>query len=215
MLARLGEMTNKDSKTNGRVNRRRVLKGTAAAGLVGGALTGTASASTNTLTIEGTGGVNEYRVTVTGQITETGGVPGGSEDRVLDDGKTAVGKANSTDTDTFEFTGEIASFEWVEGGGKVFVNGERVRFDELTNRVTIEAGEKRVSYRFRVSGRVEKGPQAGSLGVDTVDGNEVRGEVGGSIEGNPDPVDDYVYSGAITFDETDGPMTVTLDINPD
>lgn len=211
----MGEMTNKDFDAIDGMNRRRMLKGTAAAGLVGGALTGTASASTNTLTIQGTGGENEYRVTVSERITETGGVSGGSEDRVVDDGKTAVGRANSTDEDTFEFTGEIVSFEWVKGGGKVFVNGERVTFEELTNRITIEAGDERVSYRFRVSGRVEKGPEAGTLGVDTIDGNVVQGEVGGSIEGNPDPVDDYVYSGAIAFDEADGPMTVTLDIDPE
>lgn len=193
-----------------------MLKGIGAAGLAGGTLTGTASATKNTLRIQGEGeGVNEYRVEVSGEITETGGVPGGSEDRVLEDGQTAVGKANATDEDTFEFTGDIVSFQWVKGGGKVFVNGERVTFEELTNRVTIEAGDERVSYRFRVSGRVEKGPEAGTLGVDTIDGNEVRGEVGGSIEGNPDPVDDYVYSGAIAFDEADGPMTVTLEIDSD
>lgn len=210
------EMTDKDHDASDGLDRRRMLKGIGAAGLAGGALTGTASASANTLTIQGDGdGVNEYRVTVSGEITETGGVPGGSEDRVLDDGKTAEGKANGADKDTFEFTGEIESFEWVNGGGKVFVNGERVTFEKLTNRVVIEAGDERVSYRFRVSGRVEKGPEAGTLGVDTIDGNEVRGEVGGSIEGQPDHVDEYWYSGAIAFDEADGPMTVTLEIDSD
>ena len=40
-----------------------------------------------------------------------------------------------------------------------------------------------------------------------------RGKVGGSIDGNPDPVDDYRYSGSLAFDSTDGPLKVTLHID--
>ena len=87
--------------------------------------------------------------------------------------------------------------------------------DELPHRVTIEPGSggQRVAYHFRVSGAVEPGSEAGTLGVDTVDGNVVRGEVGGTLQGNPDPVDDYRFSGAIAFADADGPLSVTLDIN--
>ncbi|NHN58024.1 MULTISPECIES: hypothetical protein [Halorussus] len=87
--------------------------------------------------------------------------------------------------------------------------------DELPHRITIEPGSQgqRVGYHFRVSGTVEPGPEAGTLGVDTIDGNVVQGEVGGTIEGNDDPVDDYLFSGAIAFADADGPLSVTLDIN--
>lgn len=89
---------------------------------------------------------------------------------------------------------------------------DTIQAEELPHRITIEAGDSRVSYKFRVSGQVAKAPEAGTLGVDTIEENVVRGEVGGSLEGNPDPVDDYAFSGAIAFVEASGPMTVTLDI---
>lgn len=90
--------------------------------------------------------------------------------------------------------------------------------EELPHEITLEpeTEDARVSYRFRVNGTVAKASEAGTLGVDRIlHGTVVQGKVGGTIEGNEDPVDVYRFSGSIAFDEADGPLTVTLDIGGD
>lgn len=159
-----------------------------------------------------------YTFRVTGSVEF--GPTADDRDAVL--GGTAVkGEVSDGREDSFLFTGELTSFQ-LDGPGRVYVDGELVRDttpDEgsrdrgnLPSTVRIEAEDERVAYKFRVSGQVEKGPEAGTLGVDIIEDNVVQGKVGGSIQGNPDPVDDYRYSGAIEFEGTDGPLTVTLDL---
>lgn len=215
-----GEPTDDGESTETRIDRRSVLKGTAAAGLAGAGLSGTASAAGESeITFCAAGsGTFSYEVSVTGEVTRGGTYESDSYDEILSEGS-ARGAVSEGRCDSWLFTGEPSSLE-LDGEGKVFVNGELFRDTtkddgdgKLPNRIRIEAKDGRVGYKFRVSGRVEKASQAGTLGVDVIDGNVVRGKVGGSIQGNPDPVDDYRYSGSIAFDSTDGPLKVTLHID--
>ncbi|WP_276298863.1 hypothetical protein [Halorussus lipolyticus] len=216
-----GEQTSEES-TEGRIDRRSVLKGTAVAGLAGAGLAGTASAAgENEITFCAVGSETfSYEVSVTGEVMRGGTYESDSYDEILSE-SSARGAVSEGRCDSWLFTGDPESLE-LDGPGKVFVNGELFRDTtsggdtgggQLPNRIRIEAKGERVAYKFRVSGRVEKGAQAGTLGVDVIDGNVVRGKVGGSIGGNPDPVDDYRYSGSLAFDSADGPLKVTLDID--
>lgn len=205
----------RESGTMDGIDRRTMLKGTTAAGLLGAAMTGTASADDwKRVRFKAAGEPTfSYRVSVSGKLKREANRDG--YDTLIND-HTAEGAASKGRFDDWLFTGEVTELK-LSGPGQVIINGEVVRDttkeEPLPNTITIKAEGKRVGYKFRVSGRVEKGPQAGTLGVDTINGNVVRGEVGGSIQGSPDPVDDYRYSGSITFDDADGPLTVTLDID--
>lgn len=217
-----GEQTN-DESTEGRIDRRSVLKGTAVAGLAGAGFSGAASAQGESeITFCAAGSETfSYEVSVTGEVMRGGTYESDSYDEILGEGS-ASGAVSEGRCDSWLFTGDPESLE-LDGPGKVFVNGELFRDTtsggdtggggQLPNRIRIEAKGERVAYKFRVSGQVEKGSQAGTLGVDVIDGNVVRGKVGGSIEGNPDPVDDYRYSGSLAFDSADGPLKVTLHLD--
>jgi hypothetical protein len=213
--------------TDGRLDRRSVLKGTAAAGLAGAGLSGAASAeSGNEITFCAAGDETfSYFVRVSDSLWRGGSYESDKYDAVGDD--FAEGAVAEERCDSFLYSGKVEELK-LDGKGKVFVNGDLVRDttrdedededekdEDLPNRIRIEAKGERVAYKFRVSGRVEKGSEAGTLGVDTIEGNVVRGKVGGTIDGNEDPVDDYRYSGAIAFDSTDGPLKVTLHIDDD
>ncbi|NEU56947.1 hypothetical protein [Halorussus sp. MSC15.2] len=204
----------RESEATDGMDRRTMLKGTTAAGLLGAGMAGTASADEwNRLRFEAAGDATfEYRVSVSGELKREANRDG--YDTLVDE-NTAEGAVSKGRYDDWLFTGEITELK-LSGPGRVLINGEVVEDttedEELPNTITLEAEEK-VSYKFRVSGRVEKGPKAGTLGVDTVEGNVVRGEVGGTVEGNEDPVDTYRYSGAFSFEEASGPLTVTLDID--
>jgi len=206
----------RDAEETEGIDRRTVLKGTTAAGIAGVGAVGTASAEEwKRLRFKAAGEETfRYRVSVSGKLKREANRDG--YDTLVDE-NTAEGAASKGRYDDWLFTGDIVSLE-LEGPGMVLIDGEVVEDttedEELTNTITLEADE-RVAYKFRVSGRVEKGPEAGTLGVDTIEDNVVRGKVGGSIEGNEDPVDDYRYSGAIAFDSTDGPLKVTLHIDDD
>lgn len=199
--------------TDGRVDRRSVLKGTAAAGLAGTALAGNASAAGGEKEIRFCAAGDEtfeYYVRVSDSLERGGKYESDEWDEVGDD--FAEGATSEKRCDSFVFEGEIEKLK-LSGPGKVYVDGDLVEDTteddekELPNTVTVEAEGEELAYKFRVSGAVEKGPKAGS--ADEVDGNVVRGEV------YSDDVDDYRYSGAIAFADADGPLTVTLDINPD
>lgn len=215
-----GESADGKSADDG-IDRRSVLKGTAAAGLAGVGLSGTASAEgENEITFCAAGSATfSYEVSVTGEVKRGGTYESDSYDEILGEGS-ARGAVSQGRCDSWLFTGEPTKLE-LDGPGQVFVNGELIRDTttddkdrgKLPNTIRIEAKGERVAYKFRVSGRVEKGPEAGTLGVDTIDGNVVRGKVGGSIGGNPDPVDDYRYSGSLAFDSADGPLKVTLHLD--
>ncbi|NHN58983.1 MULTISPECIES: hypothetical protein [Halorussus] len=214
------------------VDRRTMLKGTAAAGLAGGALSGSGAAQSlpNKIRIEADETPLWYEISVSGRIVK--GSQAGETDEISDDGTTVEGyeRDDNNGVDDYRFSGRITGFEVTEGSvDSISVNGETVddpvglpessddsdsaNGSQLPNAVTIEPGNEgeRVAYHFRVSGTVEPGPEAGTLGVDTIEDNVVQGKVGGSIEGNDDPVDDYLFSGAIAFDDADGPLTVTIE----
>lgn len=185
-----------------------MLKGAAATGLAGGALTGSASAQEydNEITFAAPARENAFRYEfgVTGGVERGHNLDGGD---VVVNATTARGAVGNGRKDTFYFGGEL---EWLrlDGAGKVFVNGELVRdtTETLPNRIEVRAQGRDVSYEFRVSGRVEKGPSA-DPDDRLVDPSTVRGAVGGT------GADEYRYSGSIVFDSTDGPLTVTLDLN--
>lgn len=193
------------------VDRRSLLKGTAAAGLAGAGVAGTASAGGwNEITFCAAAEENfSYAVHVTGRIKRGGTYESDSWDTVGDD--FAEGAASEERCDSFLFTGEVEELE-LGGPGKVFVNGDLFEDTtddrhELPNSITVQADGEIVDYKFRVSGRVEKGEFADA--DDDVDGNVVRGAVGGSGK------DDYRYSGSLAFDSSDGPLTVTLHLGDD
>lgn len=203
--------------TTGGIDRRTILKGTAAAGLgASGALAGRAGAHSkpHTITIKAGRTPCKYRIRVSGAIEK--GEHAGTTDEIVD-GNVAFGfveAGNEGELDSFDFTGEIVAFDVVAGSVRaVSVDGKTVDdpvglpHSGLPNRMTVEAQGEYVTYAFRVSGRVAKGPNADD-GDRIADSNVVRGAVGG--EG----VDDYRYSGAVAFDEADGPLRVTLDIDP-
>jgi hypothetical protein len=212
-------MTDSEKSNDDGIDRRSVLKGTAAAGLAGAGLSGTASAEgENEITFCAAGDPTfSYEVSVTGKVMRGGTYQSDRYDEILSEGS-ARGAVSKGRCDSWLFTGEPTKLE-LDGPGQVFVNGELIRDTTtdtgkaLPNTIRIRSKGGRVGYKFRVSGRVEKGPEAGTLGVDTISGNVVRGKVGGSISGNPDPVDDYRYSGSLAFDSTDGPLKVTLHID--
>jgi hypothetical protein len=210
-------MADSEKSTDDRIDRRSVLKGTAAASLAGAGLSRTANAEGETeITFCAAGSETvSYFVRVSDKLRRGGTYESDRYDAVGHD--FAEGACSEERCDSFLFTGEVDELK-LDGPGKVFINGQLVRDTtmdrgKLPNVIRIEAEDGRVSYEFRVSGRVEKGPEAGTLGVDTIDGNVVRGKVGGSMDGNPDPVDDYRYSGSLAFDEADGPLKVTLHLD--
>jgi len=194
------------TESNGRGIARRTMLSGAAAGVAGAALTGSASATPNVVTFRSTGDETfRYRIRVSGKIRRGGPFESDSGDRFLDD-RTVEGAASDGRADSFRFSGKIRELD-LGGPGKVFVNGELIRDNtrRLPNRVEIKSAGPDASYKFRVSGRVTKGAEADR--EDRIDGNVVRGAVGGGGR------DDYRYSGAIAFESTDDPVTVTLELN--
>lgn len=207
-------MTNpeQESDVTGGIDRRTLLKGTAAAGVAGSALSGSASAHENEILFRSVSDERfEYQVTVTGGI-ERGDWTEPGLDKV---GKnTAKGWASGGGGDDFLFSGKIKDLD-LEGPGKVFVNGdlirdttqkEKKRKKKLPNTITIEGQDRDVNYKFRVGGRVEKGDDADS-GDRILDSDVVRGAV---VEQG---TDNFHYSGSLVFDSADGPLRVCLDLN--
>lgn len=201
-------MTDDDSaEREGSANRRHVLRSAAAVGLAGGGLAemaDPASAQSDQREIilrAAESGTVEYSFRVTGTVEP--GPTADDRDAVL--GGTAVrGEVFDGREDSFLFTGELLNLR-LDGPGRAFVDGELVRDTtaDLPNEVVVRAGEQAVAYTFRVDGQVEKGGRTESRD-EVLDGKTVRGSVGA---GN---VDTYRYSGSITFEETDAPLTVEL-----
>lgn len=195
-------------QTDRGLGRRTILKGTAAAGIAGAAVSGTASAQgyDNEITFFAPEHENTFRY----EFSVTGGVERGNNldsGDVIVNATTARGAVGNGRKDTFFFGGELKSLR-LDGAGKVFVNGNLIRdtMTSLPNRIKIRAQGQDVSYKFKVSDRVKKG-QTADTGDRLLDSNVVRGAVGGN------GVDDYRYSGSLVFDSTDGPLTVTLELN--
>lgn len=195
--------------TDGSIDRRSLLKGTAAAGVAGTGFAGTASAWDNEIAFCAAGeAAFNYSVRVSGRLKPGGRFATEAGDEVGRD--FANGVTSNEGCDSYVFTGKVEQLQ-LSGPGKVFVNGNLVRDTterkppKLPNAITVRAQGETVDYKFRVSGRVV--PTETARDGDRVDGNVVRGTVGGKSE------DTYRYSGAIAFDTADGPLTVTLDID--
>lgn len=197
------------------LDRRAVLKGTAVAGLAGSGMAGTASASGwhEIVFTAATHDVFEYWFEVSGRVKRGGRFQSDAWDEVGED--RVHGACDEKASDSFLFTGHPEKLR-LKGLGKVFVDGElfedATKDERLPNGITVESKGEPVRYKFRVSHRVEKGPNAGGTD-EVIDANTVRGKVGGTIDGERDRIDDYRYSGAIAFDKADGPLTVTLELN--
>lgn len=203
--------SDRETESTDALDRRTVLKGTAVAGLAGGGVTGTASAGGwNEIVFTSVSDeVFEYWFEVSGEVKRGGTYRSDAWDDVGED--RVHGASDDEGSDSFLFTGNLEKLR-LKGPGKVFVDGDLVedttkREKRLPNEITIEAEGDFVRYKFRVSGRVEKGESANE-NDRVLDSNVVRGSVGGKGS------DDYRYSGAIAFDEADGPVTVTLDVDP-
>lgn len=196
--------------TDGSIDRRTVLKGTAAAGVAGAGFAGTASAGEfREVTFCAAGEeAFSYFVRVSGRLKRGGKFASEGTDEVGHD--FADGVTSDGGCDSFLLTGKIEQLR-LSGPGRVFVDGELVRDTtkpakpRLPNTITVRAQGETVEYKFRVSGRVA--PTETARDGDRVDGNVVRGTVGGESE------DTYRYSGAVAFDTADGPLKVTLDID--
>ncbi len=209
----MADSNQRESESTGDLDRRTMLKGAAAAGMAGTALSGTASAHSNTIDfLADDDGALVYRFSVSGEIERGGRFDTDDGDEILDD-HTAEGAVANGRGDSFTFSGELRSLH-TEGRGAVFVNGKLVRDtrekskpEPLPNAITIRGRGKEVAYKFRVSGRVEKGKTAGDTD-EVIGDDEVRGTV-------TNDRDDYRYSGSISFESTDAPLTVVLDLNRD
>lgn len=203
--------TDENEQTDG-LDRRSMLKGTAVAGLAGAGLAGNASAEAwREITFCAAGAdLFSYRLVTTGDVRR-GGTYQSDKDDVIRDG-TVDGAVSQGRCDSFLFTGEVAELD-LSGPGTVSIDGKVVRDTtkkRLPNTITIKADDSFAEYKFRVSGRVERGDRAEPAPDDQIiDGNVVRGGVGGQ------GVDNYHYSGSLCFDRATAPVTVTLDINPD
>jgi hypothetical protein len=202
--------TDVERGTDGRLNRRTLLKGTAAAGLAGSGLAGNAGAtSEREVTFCAAGDATfSYQISVSGEVMRGGTYESDSFDEIVDE-NTARGAVAEKRCDSWLFTGEPTDLQ-LEGPGKVFVDGELFEDTtkdepELPNRILVQGEGKSAQYKFRVSGQVRKGEFAND--GDNIDGNTVRGVVAGGK-------DSYRYSGSLCFDESSGPVTVTLDVNP-
>ncbi|UPW01127.1 hypothetical protein M0R88_03255 [Halorussus gelatinilyticus] len=196
----------------GSLDRRTLLKGTAAAGLAGAGVAGTAGATGwREITFCAAGEATfSYEVSVSGRVKRGGTYESDAGDDLVDE-NTARGAVGDGRCDSWLFTGDPTDLQ-LDGPGKVYVDGdlfEDTTEDErdLPNTVTIRARGESVEYKFRVSGRVEKGDLADD--GDDIDGNTVRGAVGGEAR------DDFRYSGSLAFDRSDGPLEVTLRIGGD
>lgn len=211
-------MTEPESNDGG-IDRRDWLKGTTALGVgaVASALTGTAAAhpKPNIVAVEALTDDVRYRIEVDGEIAK-GDLAGDSDE--ITDGRVAVGRIGSKgEFDDFRFAGTITAFDVVSGKVAVAVDGERVddpvglpertKETALPNAITVQAEGQHVDYRFAVTGDVEPGSEANLGEGDEIDGRVVTGNVAGR------GADDYRYSGAVKFASTDGPLTVTLELD--
>lgn len=205
--------TGDGESTGDGIGRRAVLRDVATASTVAGLLassTGAASAheTDNRVVLRALNDGVQFVIKVSGEITKAEAA--GDLD-VVHDGDVAVGEiVERGETTAFRFSGSITGFETGVDEVAVTVNGEEVDPDDLgddgllSNRVTVQAQGEEVGYEFDVSGEVDPGRLSDLAYRDEVDGDTVTGMV------VPGDVDDYYFSGAIDFLDSDGPLEVTV-----
>lgn len=219
-------MTERESQGDDLIDRRTLLKGTAAAGLTGFGLSGVASA----------GGENEisfcsaddedffgYEVCVTGEVKRGGTYETDEDDEVFNGGKCGRGGTSQGRCDSWLFTGEPTRLE-LSGRGKVFVNGEL--FEDTTGdggdgkkdggkkdggkqrELTFCSAEDSLfSYKAHVSGTLSRGGKYQSDEDDVIssDGHTVDGAA------SKGRCDSFHFTGDLKDLELDGRGQVLVD----
>lgn len=206
-------MTNseKEDRTDRWMNRRTLLKGTAAAGVLGGGLSGTASATSwRELTLCAAGNdVFSYRIEVSGEIKRGGTYESDSYDTVGDD--FVEGAVSEGRCDSFLFTGEITG-RGLSGPGEVTVDGTTIANtgeDDADERelTFCAAGDELFSYRVETTGSIARGGTYESDSYDTVGHDFAEGSV------SENRCDSFLVTGEIADLELSGPGNVRVDGN--
>ena len=146
--------TEPDSSERAALSRRRVLQ-LSSLGIAGGVLaTPTAAQSlSRTLTIASNGGRFSYTVSVSGELEKSSANGASIDPNDTISGSTATGQGGGGGVDSYEFSGEIESFDF-EGDATVTVDGDEIDPDAYpANVVSIEgsalasaAGPRRASW---------------------------------------------------------------------
>jgi hypothetical protein len=165
-----------------------------------------------TITIEGEGVATNYAFTVGGDLSEdASGSALESWDTVS--GSSAEGWVTTTgQADSYEFTGEVTDFEFLEGAATVLVDGSEVDPATLgeptTHTLTVEGSGVATNYAFSVSGDLAENADAGALeSWDTLSGSSAEGWVT-----SPNQRDSFEYTGEVTdFEFLEGAATVYRD----
>ncbi|WP_134668553.1 hypothetical protein [Halorussus marinus] len=211
-------MTDPDGE-NGRMYRRTVLKGTAAAGLFG--LTGVASASDyrEVTFTSADDDLFEYKVKVSGKMKRGGTYESDPGDEVGHD--YAHGRCAEGRSDSFLWTGEIVDLQ-LSGRGKVYVDGELVEdttgekdhdggddkddHDGKTREVTFTSVSDEIfRYRVEVSGKMMRGGTYESDPGDEVGDNYANGR---AADGRSDS---FLWTGEVVELKVGGPGKVYVD----
>jgi len=199
----------KETRTDTRMNRRTLLKGTVATGVLSGGLSGTASAdSWRELTICAAGNnVFSYRIKVNGEIKRGGTYQSDNYDTVGHD--FVEGAVSKERCDSFLFTGEIID-SGLSGPGKVKVDGSTVvntvKDDPERRELTFcAAGAEVFSYRAKVTGTASRGGTYESDSYDTVGHDFVEGAA------SENRCDSFLVTGEIADLKLSGPGNVRVD----
>lgn len=171
----------------------------------------------NTLTIQGTGESANYEFTVSGDLAEN--ADGGSlEDWDTIDGSSANGWVTTTEhVDSYQFSGDLTDFDFLEGSASVTLNGEPYDVDggsdgssdePTEHTLTIRGTGTAANYEFAVSGDLAENADGGSLeDWDTISGSTANGWVTTS-----EHVDSFLFTGEVTdFTFHEGSADVSVD----
>ena len=169
-----------------------------------------------TLVIDGQGGSERrtYRFSVSGNIEQSEELSTYGTGGEIDEDGSVEGFVRGG-SDGFRFDGDLDSFE-IEDGPVVYVDGEEIDPSEvgggddvdeeppLPHTIVIEEASdgSTTSYRFAVSGELEKGEHATE--DDEIDGSVAIGTI-------QDGKDSYHFSGFITMFEVDGKASITFE----
>jgi len=166
------------------MNRRAMLKGVAGAGLVGGGVTGTASAAQDReITFCASGEETfRYQIEVDGNIRSGGTFQSDSGDRI--EGNSLSGATSQGRCDSFLIRGDIVDRDFsgsgtvtVDGRVERYLAGKRVDDPEFREISFCASGSGTFSYFVKVDGDIQRGGTYESDTGDRIDGSSVRGAV--------------------------------------
>jgi hypothetical protein len=152
----------------------------------------------NTLTLRGTGEPTNYVFSVDGdlqgnpdegKLESWDNISGGSADGWVTD---------SSQIDSFEFSGSVTDFRFEQGKADVFLNGTKVSPDNLgqgsANVLTIRGTGEPTNYVFSVDGSLDPNPNEGGLeSWDNISGSSADGWVT-----DTNHVDSFHFTGSVT-----------------